>query len=525
MDKEALSYKQSFILQSLRIFLRSNAENFLSLGRKNRSGILQRFIIPSGSRNALIRAIYTPKLTLLERRRNNQNLFDARFGLYERAITFEGPDVHSHSFPLRGDVLSAKLRASCEVIVRHVREVTGGRKFGRIAKMVLNFKVDASERLWLLWSSSIRMEVSAGIADGEFKLASEISCDGTRPLNIDPMVKLMGTIQLEQMPNHSTDKVVQNRVVFLDCLSCGKQETESLFHPVYYKTIIAHFEKVKNLMTLTNGTQQTLEWPPDLELIIAAGGVGFACYPFSMCTQNTTRVLEQEDIIIPPLIRHLHKRLNAEGFDRYKRDPIFLHKACHVCESCFLAYAKLTSNSFQVMRPISVDDEREIATRRREERSKQTDSRCLSIEEENYHRDKKTKKLHHSYTNKWNLASKKSSKIKATQKSIGRMFSDAPRLPCAEVYVFDANNPTPPTLVEKVIRKQQEKMFLDMASLGERESRENPLHHLIVSHSNLEKAAKRKSKPKQENNKKNPYQEVMTVIEDRIVQDEHRQRR
>ena len=85
-----------------------------------------------GTHNSQIRAVWTPNLCLLERRRTRQNVHDARFGLYERAVTFEGPDVHSVSVPIRGTVLAGRVREVCDRIVDHVAEVTGaGRKRSR----------------------------------------------------------------------------------------------------------------------------------------------------------------------------------------------------------------------------------------------------------------------------------------------------------------------------------------------------------------------------------------------------------
>lgn len=43
-----------------------------------------------GTHNSMIRAIWSPKVCLMERRANVRHIFDRRFGLYERAVTYEG---------------------------------------------------------------------------------------------------------------------------------------------------------------------------------------------------------------------------------------------------------------------------------------------------------------------------------------------------------------------------------------------------------------------------------------------------
>lgn len=43
----------------------------------------------------MVRAIWSPKMCLLERRVNCRQLHDRRFGIYERAVTYDGPDIFS----------------------------------------------------------------------------------------------------------------------------------------------------------------------------------------------------------------------------------------------------------------------------------------------------------------------------------------------------------------------------------------------------------------------------------------------
>ena len=106
-----------------------------------------------------MRSIWSPKVCLLERRVNLKHLMDERYGLYERAVTYEGPEYYSTAAPLRGSVLPSQVQRVCENVVSHVAEVSYQKL--RIRRMVLNFKVDAKDRVWLLWSSSIRLEVRA----------------------------------------------------------------------------------------------------------------------------------------------------------------------------------------------------------------------------------------------------------------------------------------------------------------------------------------------------------------------------
>ena len=110
---------------------------------------------------------------------NNKHLPDRRYGLYERACTYEGPEFYSNAAPLRGAVLPSRIQNICENVVSHIAEVSFQKN--RISRAVLNFKVDARDRVWLLWSSSIRLASEASMLNGT--TASQM------PLNIDSIVR------------------------------------------------------------------------------------------------------------------------------------------------------------------------------------------------------------------------------------------------------------------------------------------------------------------------------------------------
>lgn len=67
-----------------------------------------------------------------------------------------------------------------------------------------------------------------------------------------------------------------------------------------------------------------VEWPPSAEILEAAGGVGFGDIRLTANTDPTT--IATEDVIVPPVIRSLHPKLAAEGYERHRRDPLFLYK-------------------------------------------------------------------------------------------------------------------------------------------------------------------------------------------------------
>lgn len=67
-----------------------------------------------------------------------------------------------------------------------------------------------------------------------------------------------------------------------------------------------------------------MEWPPSLEVLQAAGGVGFG--DIHNAKSIDPPFIAAEDVMVPPVIRALHPKLAAEGYARHRRDPLFLYK-------------------------------------------------------------------------------------------------------------------------------------------------------------------------------------------------------
>jgi hypothetical protein len=150
----------------------------------------------------MIRAMWSPKVCLLERRQNVRKLLDVRYSIYERTVTFEGEEFNSKADPVRGTILPNQIQQTCETVVSHIADVTF-QKF-KISRMVVNFKVpasaaagsvlarvhspslrvcvcvcvccqvDPSGRLWLLWCSSVRIEGAAGAGAASASLLGSV---------------------------------------------------------------------------------------------------------------------------------------------------------------------------------------------------------------------------------------------------------------------------------------------------------------------------------------------------------------
>jgi len=540
-------------------------------GRNNQTGILQRFIKPSGggTHNSLIQAIWTPNLCLMERRRTKQCLHDTRFGLYERTVTFEGPDAHSISKPIRGTVLGNKVKGICNDVAHHVSEVAAGASLrksrtgitdtGKLARMVVYFKVDVNEDIWLLFTSSLRLDGTTPDhhltkfsspwnvhEDCRNSVDSAVHVPAVgAPLNIGTIVKLGPAIKLNPNPNHNPTKVLKNEISLSYCPSCGLDVPKDNFHPVPYKTIISHFEHAIDMIKRELSLDSLAEWPPDPHHIKAAGGVGFGPYYSSSTRRQENRKtiseLPEEHTVIPPVIRQLHSRLKAQGYRRYRNDPLFLHKNCDVCENCFLSYAQLASTSFQMINPSWLDENRG---------NRQSNRGSVKEDEDEGDEDEHLNSQYHRRHDHEKRKSRGLFDPQRTQQdwktSIGMVLSGAPSLPPVIVDP-DACTPTKTGsrvpimsacmgpngqdriemddfLSRNINRRQTELLVTDHAY--QREEIHHPLQHLISSYEMMEQAKKKAGRAKSarpactSRTKGNPY-----AVDQKLIQVEPRGKR
>jgi hypothetical protein len=369
-----------------------------------------------------------------------------------------------------------------------VNEKVGGKEEFRI---VLHLKIDSKDRVHVLYSTSIR----SGPGSGKF-LPCEGSCESSRsiaePLNIESVIKLSPKIKLTQNANHDPKVKISNQLEFLSCSSCAQVHPGETFHPVPYKTIISHHEKV-----LQTVKQTSEHWPPSFEMIKCAGGVGFGTMEDpTVCFDSEEREKRDNEIpekdIIPPVIQHLHKRLNVEAYKRYRTDPLFLNKHCNVCEECFLSYAKLTSTSFQITRPIPIDKDIKQLGFASLNKSKTTEySTMLSASNKSEKRKKMKKKEARNLT------------------TYNGLFAQGPGLPPAIV---------DPLAIEKEEEHQAKQHEEDLENLmplpySTIESKHQPLMHLLKMDLELNRAKISESNSKQRKAKLNPYEVPLTFVD------------
>lgn len=144
-------------------------------------GFLQNFVRPNTEYNCTIKATWTPLVTMLERRTNRNRVSDHKVDHNMRAVTFEEEGFCESVLMKAEGTLATKLLAQAAAVAKHVSDTTKR----QIAKLVLHFKVDYGNEIWLLYCSEFKMMPpvvslrvgSKGLTDAqmeEYRVASHL---------------------------------------------------------------------------------------------------------------------------------------------------------------------------------------------------------------------------------------------------------------------------------------------------------------------------------------------------------------
>lgn len=329
-------------VQPLIEFLDAEGLSNLLYRREGMNGILQRFIEPKTCYNENIRIVWSPKLSFIERSVNRFYLHDTSVGMYERCLTFEGPEFYSVNTPLRGPVLATKCQDLAALIANHIEGVSFS--MHNISRCVLICKLDSRDKLWLLYSTSIRSQESSGT---ETAVAKPL-------VNINNTFAIPSNVYLNPTKDFGSK---EGKNVLVRCVSCAAECFKDLRHPVTYKIVVKHYEHVIRLLLnqVKDSTKfeirALMRWPPEKEFIDAAGGVGFGCLqlvprddPLAKRGRfDFDRPAEEDEMRIPPIFRYLHSNLKPQSYHSCRKDPLFLCKHVFVCENCFLVYSEFAT--------------------------------------------------------------------------------------------------------------------------------------------------------------------------------------
>jgi len=222
----------------------------------------------------------------LQRRVNINSIDNPKINLYDKIVTFEGAEHFSMLDSITSPALASDIQKICTNIAKHIKEINMGRV--KISKMVLHFKIDPLERLWLLYTTGLRVIDK----NNELKIKMEILKD---PILTIPKKRKMF------LPDHAYNDPNQDRKMIQEelakdnamCINCGEFVNTGLLHDLSYYNVLANFKRKR----------------------------------------YEEGIKEQ---VIPPIIKKLYPDLTYEKYKGLKADLNWLQETVKVCEDCYL---------------------------------------------------------------------------------------------------------------------------------------------------------------------------------------------
>lgn len=141
-------------------FTSTTLSKFLFGQHRKPNGVLQRFVVPKGQgmsrKNMQIEVLWAPAITTARMRVNRHSLENRAIPLTDRLSTYEGAPHLSDELAV-ADETKNSLTCICQQIVEHFHRTE--KKW--LSRMLLYFKADDKNILWLLWCGGLRVESNA----------------------------------------------------------------------------------------------------------------------------------------------------------------------------------------------------------------------------------------------------------------------------------------------------------------------------------------------------------------------------
>lgn len=327
-------------MTSIEYFDETGLHDFLFNRQKEHNGIIQKFIDPKGKSNAIIRAIWSPKLCLLEQRVNLKPVNDGRYDMYERCVTYEGAEHQSMNAPVRGIYLPSRLQTICDSIVDHVMRTSS--QHYRISRMVLNFKLDHNNKLWLLWCSSMRLAADKYAVKKPF------------PVNISGDITIPDKYKDTVFRASNLSSTYFKEKYFI-CPGSGEIVEASDSFEISYKTIISSWEdtrrKVRAEMARSKSSLGASSSPMSRTLAPGVGGRSSSMSKTAKSGKESPCALGEdgEDSVIAPLLKVIDKDLTVERYKRLLGSAEFLSQKVRVSYPTYMKYTKSVVESPDVV--------------------------------------------------------------------------------------------------------------------------------------------------------------------------------
>ena len=304
----------------------SNFNKFLFQREKGSNLVLQKFIEPNNNKNALIKVSWTPQFCVLYRKTNINEINNIKIPLVNRLTTFEGPEHLSLADNIPSPLLGSELEQSCETIVRHIKHVTNGNQL--VSKMVLYFKLDEKNRLWLLFCTELRFKDQGSPTNKVFKKKQ------MRPLS--PVLSVATKKEEKMFKNvMKAEYLLDDQMNILDPLLCLKCENDGLLYDIKIRMMLEYEERIKQNASRVDGDLM------QSDLFNGNGGAGNPEGEFDFWKKEKAGANK-----IPSILKRLYPNISVERYNKLKSNVSFMNMDVKVCENCYLeTTAKILENN------------------------------------------------------------------------------------------------------------------------------------------------------------------------------------
>lgn len=198
----------------------------------------------------MIKVKWTPQILHIESIRNLTDLLRKRGNNFKirDLTTFELPQINIESTPLVSPSFTNDIEKICLNIVKHIQDVSQGNS--QIYQMDLFFKMDDNNKLWLLFSTGIRIKKGAPNQVRELtERAKTPDFRAFKSPDIDDFEEIMEKIKINQGTLKIKNKVESGKY----CSKCFKEENS------LYALEMKYLLKWKNFDVKDPELQQLLE--------------------------------------------------------------------------------------------------------------------------------------------------------------------------------------------------------------------------------------------------------------------------
>lgn len=290
-----------------------NLPNFLNDTTKSPFGVLQKFIDPYGSKNFIIEALWTPKMTLFSKKVNINNLFYDKLELMEKAATIDGNDIYSEVIQIKGPEISVTLREGLTQIVKHIATVS----FDHIAikRMICYLKIDENQKVWFLWCGSCRIERETIQNKASSQKIFAKNQQNRNKMHHTPLA--LGVIiknpqkhkRIYSLSLRTPAEITKKE----RCLNCGNSFVKSEIVMCNYQTIIRKFKELGENENNVDSFKTESNYDEK---------------------KNTNKLK------IPQLIKKLHPEISLKNYQKLEKNALFQQNLVEICLDCYMELTK-----------------------------------------------------------------------------------------------------------------------------------------------------------------------------------------